>query len=217
MYCRQTNLLTEKAQEKIGKTTALVVGVGGLGCITSELLARAGFNLMLADHDSFRKENMNRQLFCKKDTLGKNKVKIAKKHLEKITNQKIMEKNVLLDKDNVKDLVKKADLVLDCMDNIKSRVVLSKECKEQSKFLIHASCYSHKGQLTCFNEKYFHELFDIDKEKRCDTVLGPLPNILGSLQANEAIKYVSDVGENIIAPDILYVDLLKNEYKIKNI
>lgn len=219
MFCRQTKLLGKKVQEKINKTNILIAGIGGLGCISSEILARSGFNLILVDHDSFRKENMNRQLFCNKDTLGKNKATEAKKHLQKITNQKIVAEQKLIEKNNVDDLVSDANLVLDCLDNVKTRSILSKECKRQNKFLIHASCYSHKGQLTCFDKKYFHEIFNVKKirEKRCDTVLGPLPNILGSLQANEAIKYVSTKGDNIIAPKILFLDILKNKYKIKRI
>ena len=114
--------------------TILVVGCGGLGGYVIQQLGRMNVGkLIIMDGDVFEQSNMNRQLLCSTTTLGKKKV-----YTDRFTTQNA-------------DLVNSADVVIDCVDTVKTRKLLAEECKKRGKILIHGAVDGETGQaMICY-------------------------------------------------------------------
>ena len=131
-----------------------------------------------------------------------------------------------MDISNVDKFVKDADIVIDALDNVLTRVILSRKAMEYKIPFIHGAIHGTMGQLTVFlsNTKSYEELFNLpslNKELTPDVieslknvttgpppVIGPAPNIIGCMQAMEAFKIVTGIGKVIVSPKIFTFDLL---------
>ena len=208
-YSRQELVIGKKAQKKLEKSKVVIIGVGALGSLTSELLVRSGVkNLILYDRDFVELSNLQRQhLFNLKD-VGKPKVKAAKKYLEAINPKvKIEEHFESLTYKNVKKL--KADLILDCTDNMQTRFLLNDYCSKNKIKCIFSSAVQEKGYV--FSGCYsciFSGLKSIDN---CETlgVLNSITSLISSLQVSEAMKIL--IGKKV-DNDLIYINLNKNEF-----
>src|SRR3989338_10822555 len=119
-YSRQELSLGKKDSEKLRKKVAVIVGIGALGSVAANLLARAGVNLRLIDRDLVEESNLQRQTLFDLQDVGKLKAEVAKEKLKKINNEiKIDSYAVDLDKNHL--VILHADLVLDCTDNFETR------------------------------------------------------------------------------------------------
>ncbi len=223
MITRQTTIINESNQEKLKKTHITIVGCGGLGGIIIELLVRAGSeNLTIIDEDVYDTTNLNRQIRSNTDTIGKVKSEITKENALKINPDiNITSKNVKITENNIKEVLDDPDLIIDAVDNVLTRVLLSRESKKLKIPFIHGAVDKTTGQLTVFmpESPSYEELFglkSVNKELTSDVIsylknlskekpaiLGTSPAIFGSLEANEAIKYITGLGKNIIAPKIM--------------
>ena len=125
-------LFSNKDMEKIKNSTVAIAGIGGVGSIAVEMLARAGVrNLKLADPDVYSEVNLNRQIFATTDTIGKNKALVAKERVLKISpncNIEIFEDGVNIN--NVKEFCKNADIIITIPDKESIKVILHKVAKE---------------------------------------------------------------------------------------
>src|SRR5512140_1364591 len=190
----------EETQEKLKKSTVFIAGAGGLGSPVSIYLAVAGVgNIRICDFDSPDRSNLNRQILHNHTRIGTNKSVSAKQTLEElnphITVGAFTDKIVA---DNVDDLVGNADLILDCMDNFPTRYLLNECAIRKNIPLVHGSIWGLDGRITFIESPetpclrcYFPE----SPPKGVFPVLGATPGVIGTLQAMEALKYLSGVGK----------------------
>lgn len=124
---RNFGLLTEDQQNKLKNTTVAVCGLGGLGGVIAEILARSGIeSLKILDHDTFDISNLNRQIFCFTDTIGQYKTEVTESFLKKINPDIRIEKLRKLTEDNVNSFLQGADVVALALDSLTPILILSR-------------------------------------------------------------------------------------------
>ncbi|MBR3871855.1 MAG: HesA/MoeB/ThiF family protein [Paludibacteraceae bacterium] len=219
-YERQIALpeIGEQGQRKIQNASILIVGVGGLGSPVALYLAAAGIGtLHLVDADVVSLSNLGRQIIYNTTHLGKSKVEIAKQVLQDLNpDVKVLTHNVFLDKENALSLVEKADVVVDCSDNFATRYILHDTCKQAGLPLVFGAIEGFEGLLTVFTSDSHYtlqELFGSTNRTPSKAVMGVTPGVLGSLQANEALKIIGNYGE-ILSNKLLTVNLLTNLFNL---
>ncbi|MCC3705459.1 HesA/MoeB/ThiF family protein [Rouxiella badensis] len=202
-YSRQLLLedIGMEGQEKIRASTVLIVGLGGLGSPAALYLAAAGVGtLFLADDDTLHVSNLQRQILYRTADTDGHKAKIAQRELGKLNplcHTEILTER--LDAGNLQAIIARADLVLDCSDNMETRHAVNQACIEAGKPLISGSAVGFSGQLLVIEAPYSHGCYrclypDLETPTRnCRTagVLGPVVGVIGTLQALEAIKMLA--------------------------
>ncbi len=214
-YSRQELILGKANQKKLEKSTVAIVGIGALGTVSAELLARAGVGkLILSDRDIVEESNLQRQvLFAEKD-IGQSKAKIAGEKLKEINSAvKTISYAMHLNSENI-SVLKDADLILDCTDNLKTRFLLNDFCRKEKIPWIYASAIRTEGYvmpilpqgacLRCFLKEANLET--------CDTagVLNTITASIGALQSTLAIKIL--IGEKV-EPCLYHYDIWRQRFQ----
>jgi adenylyltransferase/sulfurtransferase len=188
-------------QKKLKRAKVLIVGAGGLGSPVSLYLSAAGVGqITIIDGDYVEITNLQRQIIFNTDQIGKSKALCAQERLLALNPSiSVIAITEYLSINNVDNLISDADLILDCTDNFATRYLINDTCSKFKKPWVFASIYQFSGQCALFTENSacFRCLFPdppIDIAD-CNTagVLGVLPGLLGTLQANEAIKFLTDL------------------------
>ena len=205
-------------QNKITNSKVLIIGMGGLGCPVAEFLTRSGIgSLGIVDHDQISLSNIHRQsLFNEKD-LNQPKVKIAKKKLNKISSiTKIKFFNYKLNKSNFQKIIKDYDYIVDGTDNFESKFLINDLSLKHKKFLITGAISKFDGHIFTFNFKNkkepclkcFYQTLPSNDVFNCerDGILGPVAGIVGNIQANEALKRILNIGQDL-SSNILIINL----------
>ena len=226
---RQMSIVTRSEQQRFKDSKITVIGCGGIGGETIEMLARMGIgNLVLVDKDAFDLSNLNRQTLASLSDLGLDKSAVAAEKVRLINpyvNVDIFNEHV--DQENIDKIIGDSDIVIDALDNVLTRVIVSRKAKEKGIPYIHGAIHGPMGQITVFlpnSDKTYEEMFNlpsIGKELNDETiealknvtsgvppVIGPTPNLIGCLEAFEAYKIITGVGKVTVAPKILTFDLL---------
>ncbi len=195
-----------EAQERLAKSHALVVGAGGLGSSALLYLASAGVaHITVADGDKVDLTNLQRQIVHRESGVGSNKAESAKGNLAALNSAiRIDAVNHRLQGNELRALVAKADVVLDCTDNFATRHELNRACVAAKKPLVSGAAIRFDGQITTFDLREvaspcYHCLFPDQpdgEEERCAImgVFAPLVGIIGAMQAAEAIRVLTGVG-----------------------
>jgi molybdopterin/thiamine biosynthesis adenylyltransferase len=206
-YSRQVILkeLGQKGQRKLSESKVAVVGVGGLGSVSSLYLALAGVGyLRIIDQDILEIKNLHRQILYTTDDLDYPKVEAAAARLEKLNpliKAEPVSENV--NSGNVERLLNGVDLVVDGLDNMVTRYLINRVCVKRKIPYIFGAGIGMEGNLSVFTppetpclECVLPNLSDNELLK-CDTrgVLGATTGIIGSMQAFEAIKVLTGVGQ----------------------
>jgi len=216
-----------KGQEKLKSAKVLVVGAGGLGCPVLQYLAAAGVGTIgICDFDFVDESNLQRQILFNTQDIGKAKAKVAAEKLSKQNHHiKIITHHLKLDKSNILDIFNDYDIVVDGSDNFPTRFLINDACVILNKILVFGAIYKFEGQVSVFNYKngptyrcLVPEDTHVLKNISCSQVgvIGVLPGIIGSYQANEVIKIITEVGD-IMSGKILLIDTLKMDHNIINI
>ncbi|CAF1096295.1 unnamed protein product [Adineta ricciae] len=213
------------AQERLKDSSALIIGCGGLGSPAALYLASSGLGrLGLVDHDDVDMSNLHRQIIHRETTVGKTKVESAQLTCTQINSSlKIDTYNLLLTSENILDIVTHYDVILDCTDNVITRYLINDACVLSHKPLISASVIRFEGQLTVWNylEKngpcyrcLYPQAPPAETVSTCSDVgvLGPVCGTLGSLQALEAIKLLTKIGD-VLCNRMLLVDGLSMSFR----
>ena len=215
-------------QKKIKKAKVLIIGMGGLGCPLLTYLASSGINnIGIVDHDKIELGNLNRQILFDTSDLGKYKVYQAKEKIRKIYKQiKLKTFKIKITKKNIKSIIKEYDIICDGTDNFKTRLLINDYCKKNKKILISAAISKFDGHLFKFNFKKKIPCFRCFmpqqplQEMNCDVegIFPPVAGILGSLQANEVLKTIlnlkDDLNGNILIFDSLKMNIRKSKIHI---
>ena len=212
-------------QKKIVNSKVLIVGMGGLGCPVAEFLTRSGIGTLgIIDNDLVNLSNIHRQsLFNEKD-LNKLKVKVAKKKLKDINPKtKVNIFNLRLDQKNSKKIIKNYDYIVDGTDNFKTKFLINNLSLKHKKFLVTGAISKFDGHVFTFNFKnkkepclrcFYQEETISDDMLNCEYegILGTVASTIGSMQANEILKEILNIGQNLNG-FILIIDLLNLNFR----
>jgi molybdopterin-synthase adenylyltransferase len=228
---RQTGILDKNQQLKLKESQITVIGCGGIGGATLEMLARMGVGkLRIVDKDVFETTNINRQLMSNMKSIGKPKTEVTQEELLSINPHIEIEAfNEELNEENVFKILNGSQIVIDALDNLLTRIILSRCANELDVPFIHGAIHGTMGQITVFTSSTpsYEELFKLPSQgekltdeiiskvlslnKEVPPVIGPVPNIVGCLQAFEVVKLITGKGNPIMAPRVLMFDLWKEE------
>lgn len=224
-YSRQIMLpeIDISGQERLKNSRVLLIGLGGLGSPISIYLAAAGVGeLVLVDFDKVELSNLQRQILHKTKDIDRPKVDSAKEHLLSL-NPEINIINIgnkLTEIDLVNE-AKKCDIIIDASDNFDTRFSLNKISVKTKTSLVSGAAIRFEGQVIVFTPSdetspCYRCLYDDDTsiQETCTAngVFPPLLGIIGSIQANEALKLLLNLGTNIQGK-LLLIDALNMEFK----
>jgi adenylyltransferase/sulfurtransferase len=205
-------------QLKLINAKVLCIGAGGLGCPISLYLAAAGVGTIgLADVDVVSPSNLQRQVLFGVSSIGEDKVKAAGKRLKDLNpDVKIIEHKAVVNSSNVLDLVKDYDVIIDGTDNFPTRYCVNDACVLLKKPNVYGSIFRFEGMVTVFAAHLenpdrpgergpcyrcmYPEPPDPGSVPSCAEggVVGVLPGIIGTLQANEVLKLILGIGRPAI-------------------
>lgn len=216
-YSRHLKLTTigEEGQLKLKNAKVLVIGAGGLGCPVLQYLVAAGVgNIGVVDMDSVEESNLQRQVLYTMQDIGVNKAIAAKKRLARLNPLvKIDTYPVKLSTQNALELIAKYDIIVDGSDNFETRYLVSDACVLLQKKLVYGSIFKFEGQVAVFNHEgsaTYRCLFpsppEVGTVPSCGEigVLGVLPSIIGSMQANECLKLILGIGQPLVNKLLVY-------------
>jgi molybdopterin/thiamine biosynthesis adenylyltransferase/rhodanese-related sulfurtransferase len=202
-------------QQKLLDAKVLLVGAGGLGSPAALYLAAAGVGTLgIVDDDEVDLTNLQRQVIHNSERVGEPKVESAKKTIAALNpDVEVKPYRTRLDPDNVIDLIRDYDVIVDGADNFPTRYLLNDAAVRERKPVVHASILGFDGQLTVFKPyegPCYRCLYpqpppaDLAPSCGANGVLGVLPGIMGLLQANETIKLIIEQGEPLIGRLLLF-------------
>lgn len=210
-------------QQKLKAARVLVVGCGGLGCPVFQYLAAAGVGTLgLLDFDTVDDSNLQRQVLYATADVGRPKAVVA---TEKLRAQNpfiaLQTHQLALSAANALDLFAGYDLVVDCSDNFATRYLVNDACVVLGKPLVFGAIYKFEGQVSVFNYQngptyrclYPQPPAAADAPNCAEIgVLGVLPGLVGTMQANEALKIILGLGE-VLSGRLLLVDALSMRFQ----
>lgn len=203
-YSRQIVLreIGVNGQQLLHDSTALVIGVGGLGAVAALYLAGAGVGrLIVADRDRVEMTNLQRQILYRQNDLGRSKTEAAREQLAALNPQVQVE---LRDESNWSEAIAQADVVLDCSDNFPTRFAVNAACVAARKPLVSGAAIRFEGQLAVFDLRRGGPCYAClypdagEAQETCEEagVLGPVVGTVGSLQALAALKLLLGLGHD---------------------
>lgn len=238
MLTRQMPLVSESEQKKFKNAKITVIGCGGIGGLTIEMLARMGVGeLVLVDEDAFDMTNLNRQTLSTHSNIGQLKSEVAAKRVKEINPYvNVTSYNEHVDEANIDKLIEESRIAIDALDNVLTRVIVSRKARQHKIPFIHGAVHGTLGQITTFlpNTISYEEMFNLPSLNRDLTedtmeslknvtsgtppVIGPTPNLVSCLEAMEAFKIITGIGKVTVAPKLLTFDLLDlNSFKTDEI
>jgi len=232
-----------EGQTKLKNSSVLVIGAGGLGAPILLYLTAAGVGTIgIVDFDKVDITNLQRQILYDINDIGQSKSLKAKEKLLKLNPEiEIKTYELLLSSENALDIIKDYDIIIDGTDNFQTRYLVNDACVLLNKVNIYGSIFRFEGQVSVFNyndgKEYgptYRDLYptppDPSTVPNCAEggVLGVLPGIIGSFQANEAIKIITNTGSVLSGKLVLFDSLsmqmrtiniskLKNRYNVEKL
>ena len=211
-------------QKKILNSNVLIVGAGGLGCPIIDYLSRAGVGKIgIIDFDKIDISNIHRQSIYTLKDIGKYKVEVLKKKIIDINpdvKAKIYKKKIT--RKNAYKLLNQFDIIVDGSDNFKTKFLLNRFAKKLKKIFIVGAISRYDGHIFSFNFKRNNEAClkcfyqsEVNEEVlNCETdgILGPVAGIVGNIQANEALKNILGI-QNQLTNKILIINLLNLTFR----
>ncbi len=212
-----------EGQEKLKNARVLVIGAGGLGSPLLIYLAAAGIGTIgIVDDDVVSTSNLQRQILYTTAEVGLKKVELASRKLSALYPEiEIQLFDLRLNEENSEEIFKSYDVIADCTDNYKTRALIGKMSAGLGKPLAFASVLNYEGQISVFNYQggpAFNDLYPnipkdgIYKENEIG-LLGVLPGIAGTLQANEIIKIITGYGD-VISGKLLVFNIQENRFNL---
>jgi adenylyltransferase/sulfurtransferase len=215
-----------KGQEKLLNSKVLVIGAGGLGSPAILYLAAAGVGTIgIVDFDVVDFSNLQRQVIHNTERVGTPKVESAKRTVEMLNpDVKVITYNTRISKENIMDIIKDYDVVLDGTDNFPTRFLINDACYFAGKPLVSAAMLRFEGQVSVFDYRMkekspcyrclFPEPPPPGLVPSCQEagILGSIGGIMGCIQATEAIKLILGIGEPLVGK-LLIMDALSMDFR----
>lgn len=220
-----------EAQTRLKNAKVLVVGAGGLGCPALLYLAAAGVGTIgIVDHDVVDITNLQRQILYSEEDVGRLKTEVAVSKLKALnSNIAVRPHQLRLNSENAFETIRDYDIVVDATDNFPARYLLNDACVLLGKPLVYGSVLEFEGQVSVFNQNIngvfttnYRDLFPepplAGATPNCQEagVLGVIPGIIGTLQAAEVLKIITEAGKTL-ANKLLLLDVREFEQTTINI
>ncbi|MFN3665294.1 MAG: molybdopterin-synthase adenylyltransferase MoeB [Sediminibacterium sp.] len=220
------------AQQQLSEARVLVIGAGGLGCPALQYLTGAGVGVIgIADGDTVSLSNLHRQILFQTNDIGKNKAETAAFYLRALNPEiDIQVFPKILTSSNLLEVLADFDIVLDGSDNFATRYMINDACVLMNKVLVYGAVSRFEGQVAVFNymlengerSSNYRDLFPQPPQEtevlNCADagVVGVLPGIIGSMQANEVIKLLTGLGTPLVN-QLLTFNAMSNQFYTVNI
>lgn len=208
-YERQTMIkeIGEEGQEILGRSKVVVVGAGGLASPVLTYLTCAGVGtITLVDYDTVTESNLNRQFLYREKDMGEQKAKLAKEILQEINSEiTINYRSEKLEEHNIGEIFEDANVVIDCVDNIETRLMVNRECLKKDIPLVEGAVNGFYGFVMSIkrNSPCLECIgYANTKLQHPSKALGAVVGVIGSLQAVECIKILLGI------EDVLYAKML---------
>ena len=228
-YIRQLLLpeIGEKGQERLKDSKVLIIGAGGLGSPVALYLAAAGVGTLgILDYDKVSTSNLNRQILYEDNDEGKWKVDVAACKIKKLNRRihiNVYPEKITREKyQRAREIVAEYDIVVDACDNMATRYLVSDLTEELSIPFVYGAMEGFCGYVSVFNDgsscKRFRDLWPDEEQEYPDEIpaIGVTAGVIGSLQANEVIKWICGFGERL-AGKLLTIDLCRMEFHLLTI
>ncbi len=212
-------------QKEIKKSKILIIGMGGLGCPLLTYLAASGVgHIGIVDPDKVELSNLNRQILFNNSDLNKYKVLQAKKKIIQIyKNIKIKTIKSKVNSKNIRSILKNYEIICDGTDNYETRYLINDFCKKNKKILISAAISRFDGHLFKFNFKkkgpcyrcFMPEYPNLENNCETDGIFSPVAGVMGSIQANEVLKTILDLKNDLSTNMLIFNSLGVNLRKVK--
>lgn len=224
-YSRQVRLhqVGRKGQQRLLASSALVVGMGGLGSPAAMYLAAAGVgHLVISDFDRVEPSNLQRQIVHRTADVGEPKAFSAQATLKALNpDVRVTALDWQLDEGELEEQVGAADVVLDCSDNFPTRFALNEACVRTGTPLVSGAAIRLEGQISTFmparEDSPCYRCLYADGGEMAETcsqegILAPVVGVIGTLQAVEAIKVLLDIGDTLCGRLLLF-DAMELEWR----
>lgn len=224
-YSRQIILpnVGGKGQEKLLNAKVLIIGAGGLGSPCALYLASAGIGIIgIVDSDAVELNNLQRQILHSTKDVGRPKVESAKERLNAVNSDvKIIPYKLRLNSENILGIIKDYDIIVDGSDNFPTRYLVNDACVLSQKPLSHGGIFRFDGQaITILPHKsacyrcLFPESPPPGLVPSCQEagILGAVAGVIGTIQANEALKYILETGE-LLTGKLLIFNALDSSFR----
>lgn len=226
-YARQTILkgFGTEGQKKLADAKVLVIGAGGLGVPVFTYLNAMGVGKIgIMDNDTVSITNLHRQVLYGRSDLGQSKVVTALAKLKaQNDDSELVVYNTFLSTKNALEIIADYDIVVDASDNFPTRYLVNDACVILNKPFVYGALHGYEGQVSVFNYNggptyrcIFSSMPKENEVPNCNEhgVLGIIPGIIGSLQALEAIKVITGIGEVLSGKLLLFNGLDQSYQKI---
>jgi adenylyltransferase/sulfurtransferase len=227
-YSRQIMLpqFDIEGQQKLLDSRVLIIGLGGLGSPAAMYLAAAGVGyLALNDFDTVDVTNLQRQIAHGTHSVGMSKVESAKQTLSRLNPEVHIETiNRILVGEDLELEIAASDVVLDCTDNFATRFAINRVCVLTHTPLVSGAAIRFEGQLSVFTPGFgnspcynclYPERGELEESCVRNGVAAPLPGIIGTMQAMEAVKLIAGMGQSLRGR-LLLLDALTMEWQRMN-
>ncbi len=219
-YIRNVGTLGLEGQLRLLNSKVAVFGLGGLGGLVVELLARLGVGkLVMVDGDIFSEDNLNRQILSAPQYIGMGKVEVAAQRVIAINPAtELYPFQIMAKEDDMKGLIEDCDVVVDALDNIPSRFDLQRACASRKLPLVHGAIAGFIGQvMTIFpGDLGIEMIYQGASERGIEIATGnpaTTPAMVASLQVQEVVKIITGIGEPL-RHRLLFIDTENNIYEI---
>ena len=223
-YARQIRLpqIGEQGQQKILDSSALIVGMGGLGSPAAMYLAAAGIgNLVISDFDMVETSNLQRQIIHADRSIGENKVDSAQATIEALNPDcKVETVGYQLDGDELKSTIDSVDIVLDCTDNFPTRFEVNRYCVATKTPLVSGAAIRLEGQIMNYQpgvqgpcyQCLYTKVYENAETCEMEGILGPVVGVIGTMQALQSLLILTGQGEPLIGK-LLLLDAASMEWQ----
>ena len=221
-YSRQLAMkgFDEGVQERLLSSRVGILGIGGLGGVVAQYLTAAGVGtLVLVDEDVPEMSNLNRQVLHWEEDVAKMvpKVDSAAEKLHRLNSDvELVTRRERVTEDNIDDVFSGADVIVDCLDDFNVRYILNAYCVRERRPFIHGGIEGMHGQLTTivpYETPCLNCIFpNVPRPKEPLPIVGVTAAFFGALQAAEAIKLLTGIGEPLTGK-LMVGDLASNQYE----